>query len=233
MTAIPIVALDLPTLDEALNLVRTLGDTCDFYKVGSELFTASGATAVKALRSEGKRVFLDLKFHDIPNTVAAAAANAARLGASLITVHAVGGESMLRSAVQGAGRECGVLAVTVLTSLDAAALAAAWGRPSVDVPDEVLRLADLAAAAGCHGVVCAGQEVARVRARYGDRLAPLVPGVRFAGGSADDQRRVVTPGEATRDGAAYLILGRAVTAAPDPVQAMTRAQAEIRSARRA
>lgn len=226
----PIVALDVPTLAEAMVLVERLGGSCEFYKVGSELFTAEGSGAVAALRDAGKRVFLDLKFHDIPNTVAAAAASAARSGAALITVHASGGTAMLRAAVDGAGDACGVLAVTVLTSLDAPSLAAAWGRPVVDIQEEVRRLAGLAAGAGCHGVVCSGQEVGSVRLDFGDRLAPLVPGVRFAGGSADDQRRVVTPGAAARDGAAYVILGRAVTAADDPAAAMLRAREEIRAA---
>lgn len=226
----PIVALDVPTLADAMRLVARLGESCDFYKVGSELFTAAGRGAVDALRERGKRVFLDLKFHDIPNTVAAAVANAARTGASLVTVHASGGSAMLRAAVDGGGLECGVLAVTVLTSLDAPALAEAWGKPGADVHGEVRRLAGLAAESGCHGVVCSGQEVAWIRADHGERLAPLVPGVRFAGGSADDQRRVVTPGGAARDGAAYVILGRAVTATADPAAAMRRARSEIQAA---
>lgn len=223
----PIVALDVPTLARALELVRRLGSACDFYKIGSELFTAAGPEALSAVVGAGNRVFLDLKFHDIPNTVRSAARSAAAAGASLITVHAVGGPEMLRAAVEGAGPSCGVLAVTVLTSMDAAALGTAWGRTPPVVREEVVRLAGLAAAAGAHGVVCSGAEVALVREHFGDRLAILVPGIRFADGDAHDQRRVMTPGAAAAAGATYLVLGRAVTAAPDPVAAMGRARSEL------
>jgi orotidine-5'-phosphate decarboxylase len=227
MSATPIVALDVPTLDAALGLVRRLDGSCDFYKVGSELFTAEGPPAVRALTAAGKRVFLDLKFHDIPNTVRGAARSAAAAGASLITVHATGGSAMLHAAVEGAGPGCGVLAVTVLTSMDAAALAAAAGRASVDPSDEVLRLSWFAREAGAHGIVCSGQEVRRVRSAYGDALAVLVPGIRFEGDQASDQRRVSTPAAAAEAGATYLVLGRAVTAAPDPAATMARLRAEL------
>jgi orotidine-5'-phosphate decarboxylase len=233
--AVPIVALDYSSAEPALAMARTLGDRCRFYKVGSELFTAAGPAIVRTLREElGADVFLDLKFHDIPNTVAGAIRSAARLGARLLTVHASGGAPMLVAARQAAdevaGGACGVLAVTVLTSLDAGVLAAAWGR--ADVPDmerEVLRLAELAASAGVHGIVCSGGEVGGVRARFGDRLAPLVPGIRLAGGNAHDQSRIMTPAGAQRAGARYLVLGRAVTADPDPMAAMDRVLAELRA----
>ena len=231
--AIPIVALDYSTAEPALALARRLGDRCRFYKVGSELFTAAGPAIVRTLREEiGADVFLDLKFHDIPNTVAGAVRSAARLGARLLTVHASGGAPMLGAARQAAdevaGGACGVLAVTVLTSLDTAVLGAAWGRPDVlEMEREVLRLADLAASAGVHGIVCSGAEVSAVRARFGDRLAPLVPGIRLAGGNAHDQSRVMTPAAAQRAGARYLILGRAVTADQDPMGAMNRVLAEL------
>jgi orotidine-5'-phosphate decarboxylase len=233
--AVPIVALDYSTADPALALARRLGDRCRFYKVGSELFTAAGPAVVRALREElGADVFLDLKFHDIPNTVAGAVRSAARLGARLLTVHASGGAPMLIAARQAAdevaGGACGILAVTVLTSLDAGVLATAWGRSdAVEMEREVLRLADLAAAAGVHGIVCSGAEVGAVRARFGDRLAPLVPGIRLAGGNVHDQSRVMTPAAAQRAGARYLILGRAVTADPDPATAMDRVLAELRA----
>jgi orotidine-5'-phosphate decarboxylase len=232
--AVPIVALDHSTAEPALALARRLGDRCRFYKVGSELFTASGPSVVRTLREElGADVFLDLKFHDIPNTVAGAVRSAARLGARLLTVHASGGAPMLVAARQAAdevtGGACGVLAVTVLTSLDAGVLGAAWGRSdALDVECEVLRLAELAAAAAVHGIVCSGGEVGAVRARFGDRLAPLVPGIRLAGGNAHDQSRVMTPAGAQRAGARYLILGRAVTADPDPTAAMDRVLSELR-----
>src|SRR5262245_10761584 len=129
MTLVPIVALDVPDEERALALIRRLGDACDFYKIGSELFTARGPSVVDAVRRAGKRVFLDLKFHDIPNTVRAASRSAATCGASLITVHSLGGRAMVASAVEGAGADCGVLAVTVLTSLDREALSGAIGKP--------------------------------------------------------------------------------------------------------
>ena len=233
--AVPIVALDFSDAESALAMARTLGERCRFYKVGSELFTTAGPAIVRALREEqGADVFLDLKFHDIPNTVAGAVGSAARLGVRLITVHASGGVPMLlaaqRAAAEVSGEGCGILAVTVLTSLDAAVLSAAWGRSdALEMEREVLRLAELAVTAGLHGVVCSGGEVGAVRARFGDRLAPLVPGIRLAGGEAHDQRRVMTPGAAQRAGARYLILGRAVTAAPDPIGAMDRVLSELRA----
>lgn len=221
-----IVALDVPTADAALALARQL-DPNGFYKVGLELFTAAGPSVVDALHDLGARVFLDLKLHDIPNTVAGAARSAARLGVALLTVHGVGGEAMLRAAVDGAGERTGILAVTVLTSMDAESLAAATGRPAVEVDAEVLRLAAVAAAAGAHGVVCSGYEVAAVRARHGDRLASLVPGIRMSGGAIGDQRRVVTPRQAAEAGARYLVLGRAVTAAADPAAALAQIRRDL------
>ena len=216
MSPVPIVALDVPDERSALSIVQRLGDSCGFYKIGGELFTACGPSIVDAVRRQGKRVFLDLKFHDIPNTVRAASRSAAVNGASLITVHAIGGQSMVAAAVEGAGDQCGVLAVTVLTSMDAAAISEAVGRKVESVPDEVSRLAMVAAAAGAHGVVCSGQEAARIAAEHAGRLATLVPGVRLAGDSAHDQARVVTPADAVRARASYIVLGRTVTAAPEP-----------------
>jgi orotidine-5'-phosphate decarboxylase len=211
-----IVALDVPRLDVARALVDSLGGGCDFYKVGSELFTAAGPSVVEWLRGAGKEVFLDLKLHDIPNTVRGAARSAASLGVSLLTVHASGGGAMIAAAVEGAGDRTGVLGVTVLTSLDSSALGVAWGREAPVVADEVLRLAGLAAGAGAHGIVCSGREAALVRARYGDSLALLVPGIRLPGGPVHDQARSVTPAEAARAGARYLVLGRVVTEAGAP-----------------
>jgi orotidine-5'-phosphate decarboxylase len=227
VTATPIVALDVSDLHAARSLVNRLGAACEYYKVGSELFTAVGPQVVRDLREQGKGVFVDLKLHDIPNTVRNAAAAAASMGATLLTVHATGGLDMVRAAVDGAGQECGVLAVTVLTSMDAASIASAWGRDNVDISTEVVRLAKVAVSAGAHGIVCSGGEVAAVRAASEDRLAALVPGIRFADGSRNDQQRVVTPYEAARAGARYLILGRAVTAAADPVLAFSRVGEEL------
>ena len=227
-TPVPIVALDVPAAAPALSLVRTLGDACRFYKIGLELFTAEGPAVVRAVRDGGNDIFLDLKFHDIPNTVRGATRSAASLGARLLTVHGSGGRAMLEAAVEGAGQGCGVLAVTVLTSMDAAGQAAAWGRSQMTVRDEVLRLADLARAAGAHGIVCSGEEAAAVRERHGDALRLLVPGIRLAGGATHDQARVVTPAAAAAAGASYLVLGRAVTGAADPGSAMAEVAAQLR-----
>ncbi len=216
MTPQPIVALDVPSLADARALVDKLGAGADFYKVGLQLFTAEGPRVVEWLHGEGKRVFLDLKLHDIPSTVSKAAASAMRMKVALLTIHGLGGEAMVRAAVDGAGKDTGVLVVTVLTSMDAAAAGAALGRPLDSVSGEVLRLAAVAAAAGAHGVVCAGTECAAVRGEFGERLSPLVPGIRTASVGGDDQSRVVTPEEAAAAGAAYVVIGRAVTAAGDP-----------------
>jgi orotidine-5'-phosphate decarboxylase len=227
-TTVPIVALDVSTDAEALALVDDLGDRCRFYKIGNELFTACGPSIVRDVIDRGCDVFLDLKFHDIPNTVAGGVRRASSLGARLVTVHATGGRSMLEAAVNAAGDRCGVLAVTVLTSLSGPEIASAWGRAEpLDVAGEVLRLADLAASAGAHGVVCSGREAPLVRDRFGAQLATLVPGVRAAGGDVQDQARVVTPGEAAASGARYIVIGRMVTAAPNRRAAMNSVLAEL------
>jgi orotidine-5'-phosphate decarboxylase len=216
----PIVKLDVPSLADAQALVSKLGSRADFYKVGLQLFSAEGPRAVDWLHAEGKRVFLDLKLHDIPSTVGKAAASARRMEVALLTVHGLGGEAMVRAAVEGAGDGPGVLVVTVLTSMDLAAVRAALGHDVPSLNDEVLRLASLAAKTGAHGVVCAGSECAAVRAAHGTTLSPLVPGIRTAAIPEDDQSRVVTPGEAAKAGAAYVVIGRAVTAAANPAAAL-------------
>ncbi len=234
MSATPrlLLALDVPSADAALGLVDQFAGRCDFYKVGLELFTAAGPSLVTTLRARGVDVFLDLKLHDIPNTVRAAARRAAALEVRLLTVHASGGEAMLAAAVDGAGDRCGVLGVTVLTSLAPAELAEAWGRgPWLDVRAEVLRLAELADGAGAHGVVCSGAELGDVVQKFGGRLAPLVPGLRPAGTPANDQARVVTPEAAAALGARYLILGRAVTDASDPLAAWDAIAGAVRAVR--
>ena len=225
--SIPIVALDVATAREALAIAEELGDRCRFFKVGSELFTAEGPGVVRSLQDElGAAVFLDLKFHDIPHTVAGAVRRASDLGVRLTTVHASGGLAMLRAAQAAAGTHCGVLGVTVLTSFDASSLARSWGRESITVVEEVMRLAADTAAAGLHGIVCSGAEAGRVAAAHPE-LAVLVPGIRMAGGDAHDQERVVTPAGAQANGARYLILGRAVTAAKDRRAAMGAVLAEL------
>jgi orotidine-5'-phosphate decarboxylase len=219
-----VIALDVPSFDEAVALVRRLGPSADFYKVGLELYAADGPRVVRWLRDEGKSVFVDLKAHDIPNTVRGVARSVAALGASLLTVHAAGGSPMIAAAVEGAGAQdgsgCGILAVTVLTSFDAAGYAAASGRSDVDIGAEVARMAALAAAGGAHGIVCSGHEAGRIRDQFGGAVRTLVPGVRLAGGARHDQARVVTPLEARAAGASYIVVGRAVTAAPDAALAL-------------
>ena len=208
-------------------MVELLGDSCRFYKVGSELFTAAGPQIVQALRALGTDVFLDLKFHDIPNTVRGAARGAAAMGAKLLTVHASGGRAMIEAAVEGAGTSCGVLGVTVLTSLDAASHRNATGAKTLELSGEVLRLAGECASAGAYGVVSSGLEASKIRAKYGDKLRILVPGIRPAGGKSDDQKRAVTAAEAAKAGATYIVLGRMVTEAADPTAALRIAIASI------
>lgn len=229
-TARVIVALDVDSIAGARALVDRLDDACDFYKVGSELFTAAGPDVVRWLRERGKEVFLDLKFHDIPNTVRGATRSAAALGVSLLTVHATGGADMLAAALDGAGPGTQVFAVTVLTSFGAADLAASWGRSVAAIDDEVLRLAELAQRAGVPGIVCAGSDAPRVRERFGDRLALLIPGIRLAGGASHDQTRIATPRAAAAAGARYIVLGRAVTAATDPAAALREVERETGAA---
>jgi orotidine-5'-phosphate decarboxylase len=234
----PIVALDVPDRAGAQRIVDGLGAECDYYKVGLELFAAEGPSIVAWLRDAGKSVFVDLKLHDIPNTVRGAARSVARHGASLLTVHASGGTEMVRAAVEGAAEGaaesagagssgCGILGVTILTSMDAAGIGAAWGRDHIDVTSEVVRLAGLVAAGGGAGIVCSGHEAAAVRDAYADALGLLIPGIRLDGGAAHDQRRIMTPRAAAAAGARWLILGRAVTGAPDPVAAMTTVRASL------
>jgi orotidine-5'-phosphate decarboxylase len=215
LRAQPIIALDVPTMDAARALCDRLGPRADFVKVGLELYTAEGPRVVEWLQGQGKRVFLDLKLHDIPNTVKGAARSAAAMGVSLLTVHGYGGAAMVEAAVEGAGPATGILVVTVLTSFDGRSLGVALGRDVEEMGAEVTRLAGVAAAARAHGIVCSGHEVALVRTTY-PSLQPLVPGIRLEGGATHDQSRVATPERAAADGAAYLVLGRAVTAAADP-----------------
>lgn len=219
----PILALDVSSANEAMELVAELGETCRFYKVGGELFTAAGPDVVHRVRASGADVFLDLKYHDIPNTVRGAVRSAAAQGVRLVTVHAIGGEAMIWAAVEGAAdsSRCGVLAVTLLTSLSEAEAAVLWDRrEGFRTEDEVLRLAGIAAKAGATGVVCSGKEARAVKERFGDQLSVLIPGIRLAGAPTQDQSRTVTPTEAAGTGAEYVVVGRAVTAAGDRRRSM-------------
>ena len=227
---IPVVALDVPDGAAATALLDRLGPAASFVKVGLQLFTAEGPAIVRALRERGVRVFLDLKLHDIPNTVAHAVKSAAALDVELLTVHASGGAAMLRAAAEAAaGTPLTLLGVTVLTSLDERGLGEAWGRETVGMADEVERLARLAAESGIPGVVASVREIPAVR-RASPALRVLTPGIRLAGDAAGDQSRTATPAEAARLGADYVVLGRSVTAAADPAGALARAIDELRTA---
>ena len=212
-----IVALDVSSAREARELVTTIGDAVGLYKVGLQLFTAEGPGFVRELVGAGHRIFLDLKLHDIPNTVGHAVKSAAELGVSMLTVHAAGGPAMLKAAVDAAGDRLTLLAVTVLTSMNDEELSqiGVEGR----VLDQVLRLGEMARTAGCGGVVASARESAQVRKALGEGFAIVNPGVRPAGVEQNDQRRVATPAEAIRAGATYLVVGRPITRAGDPNRA--------------
>jgi orotidine-5'-phosphate decarboxylase len=211
-----IVALDVSTAAAAQKIVAAVGDSVLTYKVGMQLYTAEGPQVVRDLVASGRQVFLDLKYHDIPNTVGAAVAEAAKLGVSMLTVHAVGGGRMLRAAVDAAKGYPGlmVLAVTVLTSLDAGDLEKNGVQGSVE--ESVVRLATIALANGCQGVVASAREASRLRSELGHDFAVVTPGVRPAGTSVADQVRVVTPAEAISSGASQIVVGRPITEAADP-----------------
>ena len=222
-----IVALDVETPDAALALIRALGDHVTFYKVGLELAYGGGLPIVTTLVDAGKKVFLDLKLHDIPNTVERAAAQVARLGAHLLTVHAYP-QTMRAAAAGAAGRGLKLLGVTVMTSYDDADLAeAGYG---AGVAATVARRAAQAAACGLDGLILSAAELAAVRAQLGDDLLLVTPGIRPAGALSGDQKRVTTPSAAIRAGADHLVIGRPITAAADPGAAAAAIQAEIGAA---
>jgi orotidine-5'-phosphate decarboxylase len=214
-----IVALDVSSSAEAAKIVTTIGDDVQLYKVGMQLYTAEGPRVVRELISSGKQVFLDLKFHDIPNTVGAAVREAVQLGVTMLTVHAAGGTKMLKAAVESAAQgksSARVLAVTVLTSMDAGDIC----EIGVEGPilDQVVRLGALALHAGCAGVVSSAQEVKALRERLGDNFLAVTPGVRPSGAARGDQARVVTPAEAMAAGATHIVVGRPITEASDPAE---------------
>lgn len=214
-----IVALDLPGSREALDMARRLGDSVLWVKVGLELFCAAGPAVVEELARSGKRIFLDLKFHDIPNTVAGALRSAARLPVGLVDLHASAGPKAMEAAARAQGErdDLGVIAVTRLTS-------AADGPADFD---DVWRLADGAAEAGLFGVVCPAAASSILRDRFGDRLARVVPGIRPSGTDAHDQVHVATPEGAVRSGAHWIVVGRAITQADDPAAAARRIVASL------
>ena len=214
------MALDVSTATAAQKIVAAVGDSALTYKVGMQLYTAEGPRVVSDLVASGRRVFLDLKYHDIPNTVAAAVHEAARLGVSMLTVHTSGSTKMLRAAVDAArsvNPDLTVLGVAVLTSMDENDLRTIGLRGTM--AEEVLRLATLALANGCQGIVTSAREAARVRAELGNEFAIVTPGVRPAGTGRGDQVRVVTPAEAIAAGASHIVVGRPITEAADPAAA--------------
>lgn len=223
-----IVALDYPDAAAANQLIDLLDPTLCRLKVGKELFTAEGPAFVSSLVARGYGVFLDLKFHDIPNTVAKACAAAARLGVWMVNVHASGGRAMMtaaREALEQMPNPPLLIAVTVLTSMDEAALHETGIMGAL--PDQVLRLAGLAQECGLAGVVCSAQEAPVLRNALGPQFLLVTPGIRPATASLDDQSRVLTPAEALRNGSSQLVIGRPITRAIDPLEALQRIHAEI------
>jgi len=225
-----IVALDHGSQEEALALVDRLGGSGTFYKVGLELYTRAGPSVVEALRMRGKRVFLDLKLHDIPNTVAGAVRAASALDVELLTVHVSGGTSMLEAAREASMGGVRLLGVTVLTSLAATEVEAVWGREINSIRDEVARLAELAHQCGIDGVVASALEAGWIRRTLGPERLIVTPGIRPAGADQGDQKRVATPASAVEAGADYLVVGRPVTKAADPALVLDALLAEVAQA---
>lgn len=223
-----IVALDVPTVEKARTVVAHIGDAGAFYKIGYQLMPVGGLELARELSHAGKKVFLDFKFHDIGATVERGVASILQLGGDFLTVHAE--PDVMKGAVAGRGddRRLKILAVTVLTSLDQESLAASG--ISMRLEDLVLKRAGFAAEAGVDGVVASAREAKLIRARFGDALKIVTPGVRPAGSAADDQKRIVTPAAAIINGADYLVVGRPVVLADDPRAAARAIQAEIAAA---
>jgi len=229
-----ITALDVPDHEAARALADDLGDQGRFVKVGLELFSAAGPRIVTDLRQAGKEVFLDLKYHDIPNTVAAAARVAAALGATMTTVHASAGRRALSAAAAALaeapagpdGRRPALLAVTILTSLSAEELQEIGPSPD-SLQERIDRLAHLAWECGCDGLVCSAADLPRLRESIGPEALVVTPGIRPAGGEANDQRRVTTPRQALAAGADFLVVGRPITRAEDPAAALDLLAAEL------
>lgn len=215
-----IVALDVPTAKAAIDLVNQLETHCCWFKVGLELFVAAGPSVIEPIVARGHSVFLDLKLHDIPNTVAGAVRSAAQLGASLLTLHGAGGPAMLsaaKKALEDVENPPQLLAVTVLTSMDQSQLSAIGvGRTPAE---QVELLATTGIQSGLNGFVCSPQEVARLRQLTGPEGVLVIPGIRPAGSATGDQKRIATPAQALRLGASHLVVGRPITQAADPADA--------------
>lgn len=223
-----IVALDEPSLEDARRLMGLLEGRARFYKVGLQLFTAAGPAAVEAVRAHGARVFLDLKLHDIPNTVASAVRSARELGVDLCTIHLGGGPEMCAAAVAEAGGKTTILGVTVLTSSNQSTLEACGvhGR----VGEQVLRLAKMGWAAGVRGFVASALELTLLRAELGEDPLLVIPGVRPAGADAGDQKRTATPSDVVRGGATHLVVGRPISRADNPADSFDAIAREIEAA---
>jgi orotidine-5'-phosphate decarboxylase len=224
-----IVALDVSSTAEAQQMVQRIGEAAGIYKVGLQLFTAEGPSLVRDLAASGRRVFLDLKLHDIPNTVSHAVHAAAELGVHMLTVHASGGVAMLRAASEASAGRMNLLAVTVLTSLSADDLHEI-GVPG-DVAGQVLRMAALARGAGCHGIVSSPRELVALRKLLGEGFAIVTPGIRPAGAEVHDQQRTASPTEAIRNGASHIVVGRPITHAANPAQAAQAVISEMEQAK--
>jgi orotidine-5'-phosphate decarboxylase len=226
-----LLVLDVSSREEAMRLVRPLYEHVGMFKVGMQLFTAEGPSLVREIVDLGGKVFLDLKFHDIPNTVSHGVLEAAKLGVSLMTIHAAGGRAMMETVAKELQDKYGnrkpmVVAVTVLTSMNDAGLAEVGiARP---MPQQVVAMAKLAEECGIAGVVCSPQEIQLVRRAAGPDFKIVTPGIRMPGQSANDQQRLATPREALTAGADYIVVGRAVTAAPDPRSALDALMQSVR-----
>jgi orotidine-5'-phosphate decarboxylase len=220
-----IVALDVPTKREALELVKKLRNQISFFKIGPQLYIADGPEIVRAVSSTGSKVWLDLKLHDIPNTVAKAVESASRLGVQMFTIHLSGGSEMIRAAISARRDNILLLGVTVLTSSTEETLREIGIASKMD--DQVLRLAKLGVEAGIDGVVASPHEIKTLRREFGDRIKIVVPGVRPSWSEQGDQRRMMTPREALEAGADYLVIGRPITAHPNPHEAVAKIFEEL------
>jgi orotidine-5'-phosphate decarboxylase len=222
-----IVALDVPTNAEALRLVDELHEQISFFKVGLQLYTASGPEIVRAIRERDANVFLDLKLHDIPNTVSCAVEAAADIGVDMLSVHLSGGREMIRVAVAAQSAAMSILGVTVLTSADKDALRETGIDDKLD--NQVLRLAKLGVECGVSAIVASPREIKMLRDEFGARIKIVVPGIRPSWSKPGDQKRVMTPRAAIDNGADYLVIGRPITADPDPTVALAKILEEIRA----
>jgi orotidine-5'-phosphate decarboxylase len=232
-----ILALDVSGYDDAIEIARKFREHIDIFKVGSELFTSAGPKIVDTINSMGKKVFLDLKFHDIPNTVSKSALATAKLGVFMFNVHTLGGFEMMKQAAQTLGNFSlsknvevpKLIGVTILTSIDRSAMQDELGI-GAPMSTQVKHLAGLAHKAGLDGVVASPEDAEMIRSRFGKGFLIVTPGIRPSWAAADDQKRTLTPGEALRKGADYLVIGRAITSQPVPLDALKRIEEEIAGA---